>query len=217
MTIFFNEIYNVVNSGLVALQEAQATGKAQKNPVSESIFLSAWVTKVLKQHSFDRCVVKTLQEWQQQSRTMGKNAQLKLHFERLAETYAKVTDEQGQSIAITSAVMTTFYTALEQQDWLVTNEYEVNRKVSHHTDGKASLVICSAQYAAAMNDEGELVKPLSLYVRGNVQQFIDMAYQHGILLFKITDYKSKVKFHGEYIIYPSNTGTHLPELPTRIL
>lgn len=116
-----------------------------------------------------------------------------LHFERLAETYAKVTDEQGQSIAITSAVMTTFYTALEQQDWLVTNEYEVNRKVSHHTDGKASLVVCSAQYAASMNDEGELVKPLSLYVRGNVQQFIDTAYQHGILLFKITDYKSKVK------------------------
>ena len=164
MTIFFNEIYNVVNSGLVALQEAQATGKAQKNPVSESIFLSAWVTKVLKQHSFDRCVVKTLQEWQQQSRTMGKNAQLKLHFERLAETYAKVTDEQGQSIAITSAVMTTFYTALEQQDWLVTNEYEVNRKVSHHTDGKASLVVCSAQYAASMSDEGELVKPLSLSI-----------------------------------------------------
>ena len=217
MTIFFNEIYNVVNSGLVALQEAQATGKAQKNPVSESIFLSAWVTKVLKQHSFDRCVVKTLQEWQQQSRTMGKNAQLKLHFERLAETYAKVTDEQGQSIAITSAVMTTFYTALEQQDWLVTNEYEVNRKVSHHTDGKASLVVCSAQYAAAINDEGELVKPLSLYIRGNVQQFIDIAYQHSILLFKITDYKSKVKFHGEYIIYPLNTGIHLPELPTRIL
>ncbi|PSV98209.1 DUF2913 family protein [Photobacterium iliopiscarium] len=217
MTIFFNEIYNVVSSGLTALQAAQATGKAQKNPVSESIFLSAWVTKVLKQHSFDRCVVKTLQEWQQQSRTMGKNAQLKLHFERLAETYAKVTDEQGQSIAITSAVMTTFYTALEQQDWLVTNEYEVNRKVSHHTDGKASLVVCSAQYAAAINDEGELVKPLSLYIRGNVQQFIDIAYQHSILLFKITDYKSKVKFHGEYIIYPLNTGIHLPELPTRIL
>ena len=97
MTIFFNEIYNVVSSGLTALQEAQATGKAQKNPVSESIFLSAWVTKVLKQHSFDRCVVKTLQEWQQQSRTMGKNAQLKLHFEHLAETYGKVTDEIGRA------------------------------------------------------------------------------------------------------------------------
>ncbi|OBU20298.1 DUF2913 family protein [Photobacterium aquimaris] len=217
MTIFFNEIYNVVSSGLTALQEAQATGKAQKNPVSESIFLSAWVTKVLKQHSFDRCVVKTLQEWQQQSRTMGKNAQLKLHFSRLADTYAQVTNEQGQSTVITPAVMTTFYTALEQQDWLVTNEYEVNRKVSHHTDGKASLVVCCAQYAEAMGDGDELVKPLSLYVRGNAQQFIDIAYQHGILLYKITDYKSKVKFHGEYVIYPHNAGGHLPELPTATL
>ena len=176
--------------------------------------MSAWVTKVLKQHSFDCCVVKTLQEWQQQSRTMGKNAQLKLHFERLAETYAKVTDEQGQSTVITPALIATFYTALQQQDWLVTSEYEVSRKVSHHTDGKASLVVCSAQYAESMNEDGGLVKPLSLYVRGNVQKFIDIAYQHGLLLYKITDYKSKVKFHGEYVIYPHNAGGHLPELPT---
>ncbi len=105
--------------------------------------------------------------------------------------------------------MATFYTALEQQDWLVTNT-EVNRKVSHHTDGKASLVVCSAQYTESiMNENGELVKPLSLYIRGNTQQFIDIAYQHGILLYKITDYKSKVKFHGEYIIYPMNAGGHL--------
>ncbi len=37
MTIFFNEIYNVVSSGLTALQEAQATGKAQKNALSVKV------------------------------------------------------------------------------------------------------------------------------------------------------------------------------------
>lgn len=217
MSIFFNEIYNVVSSGLTALQVAQETGKTQKNPVSESIFLSAWVTKMIKQQYFDHCVSKTLLLWQQQSRTMGKNAQLKQQFERLAETFAQVTGEQGQSTHITAEVIANFYADLEQQDWLITKEYEVTRKVTHHTDGQASLVVCCAQYAAAINEQGELSKPLSLYVRGNVQQFVDTAYRHGLLVYKVTDYKSKVKYHGEYVLYPCNAGGHLPELPTRSL
>ncbi|MGF1831199.1 DUF2913 family protein [Photobacterium angustum] len=214
MTSFYNEILHVVTEGLSTLVTAQESGKTQKNPVSETVFLSAWVTKMIKQQCFDHCVSKTLLQWQKQSRTMGKNAKLKVQFERIKNTLSALNDADGHSTVITAELIDDFYRVLEAADWLVTNEYEVNRKVSHHTDGQASLVVCAAQYKSAMNEQGTLIKPLSFYIRGNAQQFIDLAYQQGILLFKITDYKSKVKFHGEYVIYPDNAGTHLPELPT---
>ncbi|WP_305454728.1 DUF2913 family protein [Photobacterium leiognathi] len=214
MTSFYNEILNVVTEGLSTLVAAQDAGKTQKNPVSETVFLSAWVTKMIKQQRFDHCVSKTLLQWQKQSRTMGKNAQLKVQFERIKNTLSALNDTNAKSTTINAELIESFYRVLEQADWLITNEYEVNRKVSHHTDGQASLVVCAAQYKQSIDEQGALVKPLSFYVRGNTQQFIDLAYQQGVLLYKITDYKSKVKFHGEFVIYPDNAGSQLPELPT---
>lgn len=64
--------------------------------------------------------------------------------------------------------------------------------------------LCVKQYQQALSESGELIKPISLYVRGDVKQLVDMAYKHGLLLFKVTDYKSLVKYHGEYIVYPAN-------------
>ena len=63
------------------------------------------------------------------------------------------------------------------------------------------------------NELGELKINLSCYVRGDSQQFIDMAAALGILVFKTTSYKSKVKFHGEYLIEVNNTLAELPEIP----
>jgi hypothetical protein len=217
MAIYSQEIYKVVTFGLNALELSQASGKTPRNPVSEAHYLSAWVTKSIKQQSFDRSVVKTLMMWQQQSRSMGKNAQLKLNFECLAETLAGVKNADGEAEYVTQATLQAFYTALERDDWLITQEFEVNRKVTHFTDGQASLVVCSKQYQNAFDEQGELLKPLSLYVRGNIQPFIDIAFSSGLLLFKVTDYKSKVKYHGEFVIYPANNGEQLPELPTRNL
>ena len=63
------------------------------------------------------------------------------------------------------------------------------------------------------DQEGILIKPISLYVRGNVQHIIDFAFEQNLLLYKKTDYKSKVKYHGEFVVYPNNDGTFLPEFP----
>jgi hypothetical protein len=217
MAIYSQEIYKVVTTGLNELESSQAAGKTPRNPVSEAHYLNAWVTKSIKQQSFDRSVVKTLTMWQQQGRSMGKNAQLKLNFECLAETLAGVKNADDEAKWVTQETLEVFNAALEHDGWLITAEFEVNRKVTHFTDGQASLVVCSKQYQNAFDEQGQLVKPLSLYVRGNIQSFIDLAFASGLLLFKVTDYKSKVKYHGEFVIYPANNGEHLPELPTRNL
>ncbi|PSW03774.1 DUF2913 family protein [Photobacterium lipolyticum] len=221
MAIYSQEIYKLVTAGLKELEESQLSGKIQKNPVSETHFLSAWVTKAIKQQVFDRCVIKTLMSWQQQARSMGKNAQLKQNFEHIAEAYAGIRGDDGKAMIITRDQVQSLYQVLEQKGWLVTTEFEVNRKVTHHTEGQASLVVCVKQFrdVFSIQDESteqvELAKPLSFYVRGSAQELIDTAFSLGLLLFKVTDYKSKVKYHGEYVLYPHNNGAHLPELPTR--
>ncbi|AJR08908.1 DUF2913 domain-containing protein [Photobacterium gaetbulicola] len=220
MATFYQEIYKVVSQGLQELMDSQQAGKTPKNPVSETLYLNAWVTKVIKQQRYDHVVAKTLVDWQKQARSMGKNAQLKSQFEQIKSCYEGIPQDgevTGTLHAHTlhDSQLKALYGLLEEHDWLVTTEYEVNRKVTHHTDGQASLVVCSAQYAAAFDDSGEMVKPLSLFVRGDTRQFIDLAYAQGLLLYKVTDYKSIVKYHGEYKLFPRNAGTHLPELPAQ--
>ncbi|MBC7002265.1 DUF2913 family protein [Photobacterium sp. BZF1] len=219
MATFYQEIYKVVSQGLQELSDSQQAGKTPKNPVSETLYLNAWVTKVIKQQRYDHVVGKTLVDWQKQARSMGKNAQLKNQFEQIKSCYEGIPQDGEsadtiQANNLNDAQLKALYEQLDEQDWLVTTEYEVNRKVTHHTDGQASLVVCSAQYAAAFDEAGEMVKPLSLFVRGDIRALIDLAYAQGMLLYKVTDYKSIVKYHGEYKLFPCNAGTHLPELPS---
>ncbi|UXI02546.1 DUF2913 family protein [Photobacterium sp. TY1-4] len=215
MAVYIEEIGKLVSDGLSELAESVESGKTPGNPVSETHFLSAWVTKSIKQQRYDHSVAKTLLAWQQQARSMGKNAQLKQQFVQIRNTLTGLNPAEGLTAAVTAAQIQALYQALTSADWLVTTEFEVNRKVTHHTDGQASLVVCAKQYREGIAESGDVVKPLSLYLRGDAKAVIDAAYQHGLLLFKVTDYKSKVKYHGEYVVYPCNHGTHLPELPTQ--
>lgn len=214
MAEFYQELHQLVSDGLFELDGSVAAGKTPNNPVSETHFLSAWITRVIKQQRYDHCVAKTLLAWQQQARSLGKQAQLKQKFEHIRWTLSGVQTESGLNRPVDSDGVHAFYQALEAAGWMVTTGYEVNRKVTHHTDGQASLVVCATKAKAAFSEEGVLIKPLSVYVRGNSQQCIDLAYEKGLLLYKVTDYKSLVKYHGEYILQPANAGSHLPELPT---
>ncbi|WP_064603428.1 DUF2913 family protein [Photobacterium sp. J15] len=215
MANFYQEIYKLVSDGLNELAESVQSGKTPGNPVSETNFLNLWVTKVIKQQRYHHCVAKTLLGWQQQARSMGKNAQLKQQFDHIRQTLAGIPrEENDEAKPTTAAQIHSLYEKLEQADWVVATEYEVNRKVTHHTDGQASLVVCAKQYKESVSEQGEVVKPLSFYIRGDVREFVDAAYEQGLLMYKVTDYKSIVKYHGEYMVYPVNAGMCLPELPT---
>lgn len=104
MATFYQEIYKVVSQGLQELSDSQQAGKTPKNPVSETLYLNAWVTKVIKQQRYDHVVGKTLVDWQKQARSMGKNAQLKNQFEQIKSCYEgslKMANPLTQSKPIT--------------------------------------------------------------------------------------------------------------------
>jgi hypothetical protein len=211
MTRFSTSIHHVVSSALIDLNEAQNKGKIPRNPLSETHFLAAWTTNAMKKKRFDTDVLPTLQAWQRKARSLGKDAALVTTFTNIKNTYEHVFDADLNPKIVTKTQVSDLCESLTLSQWLVNTDLEVGEKLNRHSAGKASLIISSDEFESHFA-EGELVKPISLYVRGDVTEALKAAYEQSLLLYKVTDYKSKVKYHGEYIIYPHNDGVYLPEL-----
>ncbi|WP_413111637.1 DUF2913 family protein [Thaumasiovibrio sp. DFM-14] len=211
--IFYQHLLELVESGLSELNASIASGKTSATPVSETYFLSNWVTKAIKQQRFHPSTKQVLIAWQKLSRSQGKNAMLKAAFEEIQRGYRDLLDGRDAFPAVVEAQIQGLVDAVEEADWEVTLEYPILRKVSNFTDGHASMVMCSEQLVNCFDGE-TLTKPLSVYVRGDKVAFIAMARAQGLLLHKVTDYKSKVKYHGEYVLYPQNNGPIVAELPS---
>ncbi|MEG3753609.1 DUF2913 family protein [Psychromonas arctica] len=211
MTSFSTSIHQVVSDALADLNEAQIKGKIPKNPLSETHFLAAWTTNAIKKKRYESDVLPTLTIWQRRARSLGKNAALVTTFTAIKTTYEHVFDESLSAKPVDKKQISALCNQLIEEQWMVNTDLVVGEKLNRHSGGQASLIICSEQFESNFED-GLLVKPLSLYIRGDLTEALTAAYQHTLLLHKVTDYKSKVKYHGEYIIYPENNGDFLPEL-----
>ena len=213
MVLFSQEIYKLLNCALTELTTSKSSGKIQNNSLSEAHYLGAWVTMAMKKKRFDTVVLETLKGWQKQARSLGQNAGLKEQFIYLENCYKQLLGSDNQMKAVSIEQFKALYSTLSDQQWVVTTDLEVGTKLSRPSGGKDSLVICAEQIEKCFDQQGVLVKAISLYIRGDKQTLIDLAFKENILLYKKTDYKSKVKYHGEFVIYPNNDGGSLPEFP----
>ncbi|WP_354625786.1 DUF2913 family protein [Psychromonas sp. MME2] len=217
MAFFSQEIYTLVNSALTDLAASQATGKTPKNALSEAHYFAAWITTAIKNKRFDSILLETLKDWQKQVRSLNKNARLKEQFIHLQHCYKQILDEQNQVKNIDKSQLIQLFSALESKDWLVTTDLVVGDRLNRHSGGKNSLIVCVQQLNDCFDEQQILTKPLSLYLRGEQQCAIDLAFTENIFLYKKRAAKSNVKFHNEYLICAKNDGDSLPELPSNIL
>ncbi|GAA4872537.1 DUF2913 family protein [Ferrimonas pelagia] len=217
MSSRFNfEIYTLATTGLTELAQAQESGRVPRAPISEAHYFSAWVTRAIKQQRFAHSTAKQLKAWQKQARTQGKGAALKDLFERIAAIYGPLLHGTEEMAMVTMRQLEALAEEADAAGWVVEPEEVIDGPFIHHTDGQGSLVLCAKQQQTHFLNDDELIKPISLYLRGDMSAFIAMAYRHGLLLHKVTDYKSLVKYHGEYLLYPANAGPILAELPALI-
>lgn len=212
MTSFSQEIYQLVSSGLAELAQAQRDGKTPDNPISETHFFSAWVTKSLKTHRFEPCVGFSLKHWQRQARTQGANAQLKQQFLDVARTYRPILRQHN--LGVYHSQIEALITQAVAANWIVTTDIVIGAKFNLKSSWMSSLVVCAKQFGEVFDKKGQLIAPLSLYIRGEKQALIDLSHRGNLLLHRVSDYKSKVKYHGEFIIYPNNDGIDLPCIPS---
>ncbi|MEJ6077812.1 DUF2913 family protein [Vibrio sp. 1-Bac 57] len=211
MTSFSTSIHQVVTTALADLHEAQLKGKIPKNPLSETHFLAAWTTNAMKKKRFESDVLPTLKIWQRKARSLGKNAALVETFQAIKAHYEHVFDQDLKAKPVNKQQIINLCDKLTELQWMVNTDLEVGEKLNRHSAGQASMIICSQQFEQNFED-GLLVKPISLYIRGDLPEALQAAFDQSLLLYKVTDYKSKVKYHGEYIIYNNNEGEFLPEL-----
>ena len=211
MSSFSTLIHQVVTQALADLSEAQAKGKIPKNPLSETHFLAAWTTSAIKKKRFESDVVPTLTIWQRKARSLGKNAALVDTFTAIKTSYEHVFDESLKTKPVNKDQIIALCEKLTALQWMVNTDLEVGEKLNRHSAGQASMIICSHAFENNF-EHGLLAKPISLYIRGDVAEALQAAFDQSLLLYKVTDYKSKVKYHGEYVLYPNNDGTFLPEL-----
>ena len=214
MSQYTIEIQNLVNCALQELANEHKSGKAVDAPVSNNHYLVRWVTRALKSQRFHRCVVGDLTRWQKEGRSKGNDAALMNTFQRISTFYANFFPVSDLERNIKDSEINNFLDYVEEQGWEVsTSEPLLNcGKVQIFTEGPNSFALCSNQCDECFDGE-ELVKPMNWFVRGNHAQFIEMAANAGFMLHKITDYKSNVKYHGEYLVYPANQGERLAEIP----
>ncbi|WP_195723467.1 DUF2913 family protein [Vibrio furnissii] len=213
MADYYLEIQNVVNTALAELDAEHCSGKLVNAPVANNHFLVHWVTKALKGQRFHRCVVDDLTRWQKAGRSKGNQSELLFTFKRISAYYASFFNDARDN-TITDKKIEQFLDTMEQDGWEVsTSEPLVNcGKVQIFTDGQNSLALCAAQCESCF--EGELLtKPMSWFVRGHHAGFVEKAAAAGFMLHKRTDYKSNVKYHGEYLVYPGNMGLQVAEIP----
>lgn len=213
MITFSQEIYKLLQTVQADLKASQTSGRTAKNELSEAHYLAAWVTMAIRNKRFDSILLPTLKKWQNQARSLGKNAGLKNQFVQLERCYKIAMEDDESAKQVNKEQLLQFCSQLEALDWMTTTDLIVGTRLNRHSDGKHSVIVCAGSMDEHFDENGSLIKETAIYIRGDQQVAINTAFNHGLLLYKKTDYKSKVKYHGEFMIYPENSGKTLPELP----
>ncbi|MGF1756269.1 DUF2913 family protein [Vibrio makurazakiensis] len=214
MSNYYIEIQKMVNAALEELTALHKTKKVVNAPVSNNHFLVRWVTKAIKAQAYDRSVVADLVRWQKQGRSKGNQADLMFTFKRISAFYAHFFPVNEEPKTLKDSDVEAFMEVMYQKGWSVSSEDELTTggKIQFFTDGDHSFALCAKQCDDSF--DGELMtQPMNWFVRGNHAEFIQSAMDAGFMLHKVTDYKSAVKYHGEYIVYPGNQGSQLAEIP----
>ncbi len=192
-------ILELALAGLAELTTSAKSKKALRTPAQESHFICNWMVESLKEKRFSKLVADDLTAWIRQARSQGAGAELKRLLERIVQQYQAVENtDTGLGNGINAMIA-----QLLGAEWLVFTDTEVNTKLKLDGDGLSSLVIDVKEFSQHIQD-GELIKPIHVYVRADEQTFAQIALSHGLLVSQGNKKTSLIKHHKTYVIYPKN-------------
>lgn len=192
-------LFDMATQSLAELARTAEQKAGKRTPAQESHFLCTWMADSLKEKRFSRLVMEDLKGWIQQGRTLGAGADLKGLLERIVCQYGRAMAVPEQLGARLAALLA----ELESTGWLVFTDSELDAKLRLLSQGQSSLVISASEYQGHIA-EGELLKPLTLYVRGDEKQLARAAFAQGLLLSQGDKKATLVKHHKAYRLVPAN-------------
>ena len=197
-------LFEMASQSLAELARTAEQKAGKRTPAQESHFLCTWMADSLKEKRFSRLVMEDLKAWVQLGRTLGAGADLKGLLERILRQYERAMAEPVQL----GARLADLLAELEAAGWLVLTTSEVNAKLRLQSGGQSSLIISASEYQGHI-EAGELVKPLTLYVRGDERVLAEAAFARGLLLSQGNKKTSLVKHHKSYRVMPGNEQSAL--------
>ena len=192
-------LLEMASQSLAELARTGAQKAGKRTPAQESHFLCTWMADSLKEKRFSRLVMEDLKAWVQLGRTLGAGADLKGLLERIIRQYERAMAEPTGLGGRLAALLD----ELAAEGWLVITDSEVSAKLRLQSGGQPSLIISASEYQDHI-EAGELVKPLTLYVRGDEARLAQAAFSHGLLLSQGNKKTTLVKHHKAYRLVPGN-------------
>lgn len=200
--MFKEQLVTLVTAALEDVETAKSQGRVANNAKSEAHFLSLWVTQAIKQKRFSASMAPLLKNWQQQARTLGQGANLKQEFSHIKLCYQQACERFNDDKVLQ------LIDSLDDS-WQVGWRANIGKKESLKLNRASSLVVNQDEFDAVF--ETQQTQQFSIFLRGQQQEFIEMALGLGILCFKVSDYKSPIKFHGQFIIDTKNNYSAIPQ------
>ncbi len=218
MASYVAEIQSVINDALGDLAQAHSSKRVANTPIGNTNFLARWLTNSIKQQRYTKQVAGDLIGWQKYARSKGSASDLFGEFSKIKAFYDKTLPDLNSPTPVTDAQIEALLDSLEELNWSRATDTVIDSKIQVFTEGDSSIVLCANECdnwfeAIEGSDKERLTKPMRVFVRGDHQQFITAALAQGLLVHKQSDYKSVVKYHGLYWVYPENCGQTRPEIP----
>ncbi|MGI2174644.1 DUF2913 family protein [Shewanella ulleungensis] len=186
-------------AGIDAINTSASQHKAPRTPAQESHFLCNWMVESLKTKRFSKLVADDLTSWIRQARSQGAGAQLKRLLTCIADQYQQAND----SAIATGAGLKNLLAELTEQNWVIIIDTDIDAKLKLDSVGQSSLIISAKEFNQHIIDDN-IVKPISMYIRGDENQVARLALAQGILLSQGNKKTTLIKHHKTYTLRPKN-------------
>ncbi|GGB67868.1 DUF2913 family protein [Shewanella inventionis] len=191
-------------AGIEALNASASQHKATRTPAQESHYLCNWMVESLKTKRFSKLVADDLTTWIRQARSQGAGAQLKRLLTCIADQY----QQANNSTVATGEGLKNLLVELAQQDWLIITDTDIDAKLKLDSDGQSSLIIAKKEFEQHIVDD-VIIKPISMYIRGDETLVAALALKQGMLLSQGNKKTTLIKHHKTYTLRPNNQHSSL--------
>ncbi|MGI2168794.1 DUF2913 family protein [Shewanella sp. MF05960] len=186
-------------AGIDAINTSASQHKSPRTPAQESHFLCNWMVESLKTKRFSKLVADDLTTWIRQARSQGAGAQLKRLLTCIADQY----QQANNSAIATGAGLKNLLAELTAQKWVIITDTDIDAKLKLDSVGQSSLIISAKEFNQHIIDDN-IVKSISMYIRGDESLVARLALTQGILLSQGNKKTTLIKHHKTYTLRPKN-------------